>query len=215
MTSVITATDMAHRTDHPTRRCIATGYVGERSQLVRFVVSPEGAVVPDINERLPGRGIWVTANRCSLETARGRKLFAKAARASVRVQDNLAEQVEVLLLRRCQDLLGLAWRAGQATFGYQRVREWLVAAKGGLLIEASDGALGDWAKLRALAGRLPIIDVLSAEEIGTAVGRERFVHGVLVSGRLAEHFAREASRLAGLRCEAGSPKMDSFTREVK
>jgi uncharacterized protein len=104
-----------------------------------------------------------------------------------------------LLVRRCRELLGLALRAGQAAFGYQKVREWLIARKGALLLEASDGAPGDCAKLRALAGELPVVGVLTAEELGAAVGRARFVHGVLLSGKLSDAFAREAYRLAGFR----------------
>jgi uncharacterized protein len=183
----------------PFRRCLASGLSGERSRLVRFAIAPDGEIVPDVDERLPGRGLWVTADRAALETARRRKLFAKAARASVRVPADLAQQVERLLVRRCRELLGLALRSGQATFGYQRVREWLIARKGALLLEASDGAPGDRAKLRALAGELPVVAVLTAEELGAAVGRTRFVHGVLLPGRLSDAFAREAQRLAGFR----------------
>ena len=75
----------------------------------------------------------------------------------------------------------------------------VVARKGALLLEASDGAPGDCAKLRALAGELPVVAVLTAEELGAAVGRARFVHGVLLPGKLSDAFAREAQRLAGFR----------------
>jgi predicted RNA-binding protein YlxR (DUF448 family) len=183
----------------PFRRCLVSGLSAERSRLIRFVVAPDGEIVPDVDEKLPGRGLWVTADRAALETARRRKLFAKAARACVRVPDDLAEQVERLLARRCRELLGLALRAGQAAFGYQKVREWLIARKGALLLEASDGRPGDGAKLRALAGDLPIVTVLSAKELGAAAGRARFVHGILLPGKLSDAFAREAYRLAGFR----------------
>ncbi len=200
--------------DQPTRRCIATGQIGERRRLVRFVVAPGGALVPDVDEKLPGRGLWVTASRAAVETACRRKLFAKAARAPVRVPDDLPEQVEALLSRRCRDVLGLAARAGQAVFGHQKVREWLIARKGGLLLEASDGAPGECGKLRALAGDRAVVDVLTAEELGAALGRGHFVHGVIAPGRLAERFAREASRLAGFRDHAGSSTTDPNAREV-
>src|SRR5512134_2230346 len=143
--------------DQPRRRCIATGATDDNARLVRFVLTPDGAVVPDVDEKLPGRGFWVTCTRAAIETARRRRAFAKAARASVRVPDELAMQVEELLSRRCRDVLGLAVRAGQATFGYHKVREWLTARKAGLLLEASDGASGDCGKLRALSGGLPVI----------------------------------------------------------
>lgn len=199
----------------PVRRCLASGVSAERSQLVRFAIAPDGEIVPDVGERLPGRGLWVTADRAALETAKRRKLFAKAARATVRVPDDLAEQVERLLVRRCRELLGLALRCGQATFGYQRVRERLIARKGALLLEASDGAAGDCAKLRTLAGELPVIAILTAEELGAAVGKARLVHGVLFPGKLSDAFARDAHRLAGFRAAPdGCGQANHTRREV-
>ena len=77
-------------------------------------VAPDGTVVPDIGERLPGRGLWLTARRDIVAAASGKGLFAKAARAAAAAPADLADQVEALLARRCCELLGLARRAGQA-----------------------------------------------------------------------------------------------------
>ena len=195
----------------PFRRCLASGLSGERSRLVRFVIALDGEVVPDIDERLPGRGLWVTADRAALESAERRKLFAKAARSAVRVPDDLAQRVERLLVRRCRELLGLASRAGQAVFGYRKVREWLIARKGSILLEASDGAPGDCAKLRALA-ELPVVGILTAEELGAAAGRPRLVHGVLMQGKLSDAFAREAFRLAGFRAAPEESRSSELSR---
>jgi predicted RNA-binding protein YlxR (DUF448 family) len=187
------------------RRCIARGVSVSRHHLIRFVVSPEGAVVPDIEERLPGRGLWVTADRAVLDTAQRRKLFAKAAKRAVMVPEDLPQQLELLLVRRCRDLIGLACRAGQAIFGYQKVREHLLAGLNGMLIEAVDGASGDCRKLRGLAPQAPVLRVLTAAEIGVAVGREHIVHGVIRAGRLAELLSRDAGRLSGLRPVVPAP----------
>ena len=187
------------------RRCLVRGIVVNRRGLIRFVVSPEGALVPDIEERLPGRGFWVTADRTALTTAVRRKLFARAARQAVAVPEELPQQLELSLIRRCRELLGLARRAGQAVFGYQKVREQLLTGLDGMLIEAVDGASGDCRKLQALAPRMPVVRVLSAAEIGTAVGRDHIVHGVIRSGRLAELLDRDAHRLAGLRPAVPTP----------
>jgi predicted RNA-binding protein YlxR (DUF448 family) len=211
---LIAAPIMAASSDEramPFRRCLARGLSGERSRLVRFVIAPDGEVVPDIDERLPGRGLWVTADRAALESAQRRKLFTKAARSAVRVPDDLAQRVERLLVRRCRELLGLASRAGQAAFGYQKVREWLIARKGAVLLEASDGAPGDCAKLRALA-ELPIVGILTSEELGAAVGRARLVHGVLMQGKLSDAFAREAFRLAGFRAAPDRSRPSELSR---
>ncbi|MBL8667582.1 MAG: RNA-binding protein [Rhodospirillales bacterium] len=187
------------------RRCLALGLPRERALLIRFVVGPDSTVVPDIDERLPGRGLWVTAERQAIERVLQRKLFARAARHAVQVPDGLPQLIEAALERRCRDLLGLARRAGQGVFGYQKIRERLLDGAAGVLLEAADGASGDCRKLRALAPGAPVVRVLTAAEIGAAVGRDHIVHGFLLSGRLADRFVREAARLAGFRPAAPLP----------
>ena len=89
----------------PERRCIATGETGPKAGLIRFVVGPEGEIVPDLAGKLPGRGIWVSADRAALEKAAKRGLcFARSAKAPVKVPDGLLETVEALLVRRLVDL---------------------------------------------------------------------------------------------------------------
>ncbi len=180
------------------RRCIVSGRVLDRSGLIRFVLDPEGVVVPDVDERLLGRGLWVSAERTMLQAA-GQKVFARAARRSVRVPEDLCERVERLLLQRCQNLVGLSLRAGQATFGFEKTREWLLTRKAGLLVEALDGAPGECRKLRSLAPSLPVLRALTGAELAAAVGRERTVHGTIAAGSLASSLIREAARLSAVR----------------
>ncbi|MEE8622891.1 MAG: RNA-binding protein [Alphaproteobacteria bacterium] len=187
----------------PCRRCIVSGEVVARERLVRFVVGPDGRLVPDVEGTLPGRGLWLSARRDVLNTACARNLFAKAAHTKVVVGADLADQVEHLLARRCLDLVGLARRAGFAAAGFERVRDLLRAGRAAVVIAASDGAEGGRAKLRALAPHLPLIDVLGAEELGAALGSGRLVHAALAHGRLAERVVVEAGRLAGFRAGAG------------
>src|SRR6476659_10037483 len=63
----------------PMRTCIATGEEGTPERMIRFVVGPQGDVVPDLARRLPGRGMWVTAERKTPERAVEKNLFSKAA----------------------------------------------------------------------------------------------------------------------------------------
>lgn len=188
----------------PLRRCIATSALKSKSELVRFVISPEGVVVPDITERLPGRGLWLTASRDIVASASAKGLLAKAARAAVTAPADLADQVEGLLARRCRDLLGVARRAGQATAGFEKVRAWLAGGKAGLLLEASEGSADGRRKLRALAGDVPVIGVLRGDELGPALGRDHAVHVAVKAGKLAEMLMREAARLSGFRKPAVS-----------
>ena len=170
---------------------------------MRFVVGPDGALVPDLAGDLPGRGIWVRAARDSVERAAARKLFARAARRPVAVAPDLAERVEAMLARRAVERVGLARRAGQAGAGFEKVRAWLAEGRVGLLLAAADGAPGGQAKLRALARGVAVARALTAQELGAAFARDRVVHAALAPGRLAERVRAETTRLAGFRPDAG------------
>ena len=182
----------------PQRRCIVSGESLPREDLLRFVVAPDGVIVPDLDEKLPGRGLWLRAERDILRTACARGAFSKAARRETKLPDDLAAQVERLLRRRCLDYIGLARRSGALTAGYEKVRAFLASQDAGVLIAASDGANDGRAKIRALAPKVPMVDVLTAEELGAAIGREHIVHAVMAKGRLAERLLHEARRLSGV-----------------
>ncbi len=187
----------------PQRRCLASGVVLPKDQLLRFVVGPDGAVVPDLAERLPGRGLWLQARRDMMDKACARNLFAKAAKRQVRVPADLSQQVESLALRRCLDLLGLARRAGAVVAGFEKVKAALRAGEVGLLLQAADAADDGRDKIQALARAVgPEVTALQfcgAADLGAAVGREAAVHVGVAPGRLAESLKREIQRLASLR----------------
>ena len=68
-----------------TRKCLATGVVRPKAELIRFVLAPDHrSFVPDLTNRLPGRGLWVTACRAALETAVQKNLLTRAARTARR-----------------------------------------------------------------------------------------------------------------------------------
>ena len=183
----------------PERRCLVTGAVAPKEALLRFVVGPDGALVPDVANRLPGRGLWLKAERDAVETARTGRHFAKATRALVAAPDGLADLCESLLAKRCLDLIGLARRAGRVAVGFDQVEAVLRAGKGGVLLVARDGAAGGRDKLRALAPTLPVIELFDRAELGRAVGREEAVHVVVTAGRQTAGLIAEAARLGGFR----------------
>jgi hypothetical protein len=185
----------------PCRRCIVSGQVLPIERLIRFVVGPDGQVVPDVEARLPGRGLWLSARRDMVNTAAAKSLFAKAFRRKVAVPGDLGERIEALLLRRCIERIGLARRAGQAVCGFEKVRGELKAGRGKVLLAAADGAADGRDKVRALAPSLPLVAVFTGHELGAAFGRDRAVHVLLTAGRLAEAVLVDAARLAGFRPE--------------
>ena len=183
----------------PERRCIATGEVQPKRGLIRFVVSPDGVVVPDILGKLPGRGIWVAADRDALETAVAKKLFARAAKSQVTVPDGLVADVEALLAKRVVDGISLARKAGQAVAGYEKVRDWLGKEDVRILFQAVDGSERGKSKLHAPGGRGSYFEVLTASELGLSFGRERVIHAALGFGGLTERIREDAIRLSGVR----------------
>jgi predicted RNA-binding protein YlxR (DUF448 family) len=171
--------------------------------MIRFVIGPERQVVPDLLAKLPGRGIWLSARRDVLETARTRNAFARAARAPVSVPSNLVELIEDGLTRRVTELLGLARRAGQAVCGFERGREWLGSGRAGIIIQAQDGSPDERARFGSGKRDVPVAAPLPATALGAAFGRDHVVHVVVAPGRLAEALKVETDRLAGIAGRSG------------
>jgi predicted RNA-binding protein YlxR (DUF448 family) len=192
------------RSETPQRRCIVTGRSGETTDLVRFVLSPDGAVTPDLAERLPGRGAWVRAERDILAQAIRRNAFSRAFRTAAKADPALVETVAQGLTARLVAAIGLARRAGSAICGFDKVRARLRAAGSGggavgLLLQACDGSVDQRAKLAALAGDAPAMAVLTGSELGLAFGRESVIHASFDVGGATDAVIREALRAAGFR----------------
>ena len=181
----------------PLRRCIVTRARFSPEVMIRFVVGPERILVPDVQARLPGRGMWLSARKDVVETALARKAFARAARAEVLIPVNLPAIIEAALTRRLIEVLGLTRRAGQAVSGFAKAREWLVADRAVLVVQASDGSVEERARL--LSGRaVPVIAPLPAQTLGRIFGRDHAVHVAVSAGRLATMLLTENERLAGI-----------------
>ena len=187
-----------------------TGAVSERAALLRFVVGPDGTLVPDVEARLPGRGLWLTPRRDIVDRAVSKRLFARAARQPVVVPADFADRIEALLARRCGDVLGLARRAGLAVAGFDRVTDAVRHGKAALLLFARDGADGARRKMGELSRGLPSASVLTAAELGAAFGRERIVHAALGRGPLCQRLRLDLGRLAGFRAEAAAEPGDDL-----
>jgi predicted RNA-binding protein YlxR (DUF448 family) len=196
--------DMARGQDTPQRRCLVTRESEPRDRLLRFVVGPDNTVVPDLAERLPGRGLWLTAQRDIVTQAAAKNAFARAARAPVTVPADLADRIADLLERRCGDLLALANRAGLVIAGYEKVRAALRSGKVALLLTASDSKGQDAAALRRGAAERAGPTVMTSEMLGRALGREAAVNVALIAGALTGQLLRELKRLAGFR-QADAP----------
>jgi predicted RNA-binding protein YlxR (DUF448 family) len=185
------------------RRDIVTGEVMDEDRLIRFVAGPDGQVVPDLARKLPGRGMWVAADRASVETAAKKGLFSRAAKAKLAAPAGLADQVADLLERRLLAGLGLARRAGELLLGFEKVATALKAGKLAVLVEASDGAADGRGKLLAVARKVQpapiVIGLFTVDDLSLALGAENVVHSACLAGRTADRWTFDARRLSGFR----------------
>ncbi len=186
----------------PLRRCIVSREQQPKERMLRFVLGPGRELVPDLEGKLPGRGMWLSVGADVLERALARGAFAKAARGPVHSPPELRARIVEGLQRRLRDRIGFARRAGQAVCGREVVREWLQAGRVGLLVEAADGSVAE--RSRLLGNRpVPMVDPLPAAELGAVFGRDHVVHAAIAPGKLAEAIAAEAARLKGFTGPAG------------
>lgn len=205
----LTDAGLADASRAPARMCIASRAVRPVDELLRFVVAPDGTVVPDIHARLPGRGAWVTARRCVLAEALKRKAFSRAFRGKGRADAALPDLVGQLLEKDALSALGLAKKAGQVITGNAKVIEALQGGKVAVLVHASDAAPDGAAKLDALARRIAEaagreiarIDDLSGVQLDLALGRANVVHAALLAHPTSAGFLARMRRLEGWRAE--------------
>ena len=185
------------------RRDLVTHQVMDESRLIRFVAAPDGSVAPDLARKLPGRGLWVAADRVSIETAVKKNLFSRAAKAPLKPAADLADTVENLLARRCLDQLGLARREGVLISGFEKSLAAVRAGKAAWIIEAADGSADGRGKLLSLAKHMTpppkVCGVFTADDLGLALGLENAIHAVLLEGGRADRWTFEVERLAGFR----------------
>jgi predicted RNA-binding protein YlxR (DUF448 family) len=204
-TELAGALDRGPRTAERTRMCAATRAVQPVSELIRFVVGPDGEVVADIKGKLPGRGIWVTAARNALAAALKRRAFARGFRRDVRVPSDLVERTERLLERAVFDALAMAGKAGLVATGFTKTEAALEHDDVTALLHASTAASDGIRKLDAAwRRRRPdtppvVIGFLNAAQLDLALNRPNVVHAALLAGPVSETFLARCRRLERFR----------------
>jgi predicted RNA-binding protein YlxR (DUF448 family) len=191
------------------RLCAATGQITPVAEMIRFVVAPDGSIVPDLKRRLPGRGIWITATRPALCSALARKAFARSFKREVRAASDLVDSTERLLEQAALDALAMAHKARRTVIGFARVEAALARERVAALIQGSDAGQDGVRKLNASLRQRPdaenivIIDTFAISQLDLAFGRANVVHAVLVAGPETEAFLARLARLERFR--TGTP----------
>jgi uncharacterized protein len=211
--------DNGPRTDRSAtmRMCAVTRQVRPIDELIRFVVSPSGEVVPDLKRKLPGRGLWISASRQAVAEAARRNHFGKGFKRDVRATATLAADTETLLVRSVVEALAMAAKAGQVVSGFSKVEGALAQRTGRgsiqALIHAGDGAADGIRKLDAIARQntgqfigngaesdeFPVVRALTSEQLDLALGRSNVVHAALLAGSAGRTFLSRSQVLVRYR----------------
>jgi hypothetical protein len=176
--------------------CILTRTVKDEADLIRFVRSPEGLVVPDLARKLPGRGVWVSLDRAALAEAMRKRLFSRGFQAETTIPPELPDMVAKLLRQNALSLLSLAKKAGEAVSGFTKVEEMLGRGRAKLLIHGTDAAPDGCRKLDRLAEPgVERIVLFDRQELDLAFGRANVVHAAVAKGGLAERLSAAVRRI--------------------
>ncbi len=209
--------------------CLVTRTVRPEAELIRFVCGPDGIIVPDIRARLPGRGVWITAERSLVEQAARRNVFSRGLKSAVGVPDDLAERTSDLLAAAALGRLGLARKAGQLAVGQAKVSAAVGSGQTGLVLIASDAAPDSRRKMQAQARRRPdiaaqpgtgrddgliFVDHWSSEELSLAIGRTNVIHAAVLAGPAGRSFEQAVLRLLAYEGRAGEDAVEPQDSDV-
>ncbi len=185
------------------RRCVVTRRELAPDDLIRFVADPSGTIVPDITRKLPGRGVWVSGERATVEKAVKTNAFAKGLKRQVNVPADLPDRIECLFVDRLLNALSLANKAGLVVTGAEKVEKLLDGGRAAVLLHGADGSAEGRRKLSAKFAAIqrdkdkpaPIVDWLTIEQLSLAMGRSNVVHAGLIQGGATKRFLGQAERL--------------------
>lgn len=176
------------------RSCIVTRRTLPKEALLRFVLSPEGLLVADLNGKLPGRGIYTEVSKLIVSEALTKRAFNKAAGAPVTIPEGFLDRLQAQLERRVAESLSLARKAGQVVTGFEKVEHELQQGTVAALIHAADASDDGVRKLRQ--HDLPTFQELPRAVLSEVLGRENAVHVAVLNGPAASFFVESARRFA-------------------
>ena len=202
------------------RTCIVTRDIRAPSDMLRFVIGPDGDVVPDLKRNLPGRGVWVTADSWHVAEAIKRQLFAKAFKDQVRVSASLVEDIDRLMEQQALQALSMCNKAGLVTAGAAKVEKFVGSSPVAALVHASDGGVDGIRKMGQVlarakgeaAAQVPRVSLFASAHLDLALGRSNVIHAALKSGAAVESFLERCRRLALYRCGAGGEALSDGSR---
>ena len=196
--------------DNVERRCALTHAVKPAADLVRFVVGPDGVLVPDTDAKAEGRGVWLSLGQAYVAEAIKKKAFARSLKENVVLPDDLPGLTRRRLEQRYISSLQMARKAGQLLTGSLKVKAALETGEALALITATDAAEDGRKKLlatRTAASKaaaeqgfdtpdVPHLELLDSAQLGLALGIENVIHAAPTQGAAGEAAVKRGERLA-------------------
>jgi uncharacterized protein len=177
--------------------CIVTRVEADEDALVRFARAPDGGVVPDLQAKLPGRGVWVTCSRSTLNDAIKRQAFARGFEEDCKVPDELPDMVGNLLRKQAVNQVSLARKAGMVVQGFMKVEEALRKTSVKVLLHTQGAGADGVSKLDRLKGPKTVIsDSFRSDEMDLAFGRPNVIHAAVAASGLADRLVVYLQRMA-------------------
>lgn len=200
------------------RTCIVTRAKLPPDELMRFVLSPDGDVVPDLKRKLPGRGVWVQATAKAVAEAVRRKAFARGFKESAQAPADLPDRVDALLEKDALQSLSMANKAGLVVAGAFKVETEIASQTPAALIHARDGSpdgarnIAAALRRRGETAETPRVELFESSQLDLALGRANVIHAALRKGAASDAFLARCRRLAHFRAGGmaeGSPDGDA------
>ncbi len=188
------------------RTCIVTRAKLPPDELMRFVLSPDGEVVPDLKRKLPGRGVWVQATAKAVAEAVRRKAFTRGFKAPAQAPEDLGDRVDALLEKDALQSLSMANKAGLVLAGAFKVETEIASQTPAALVHARDGSPDGARKIAAalrrrgdVASQTPRVELFASGQLDLALGRANVIHAALRKGAASDAFLARCRRLAHYR----------------
>lgn len=172
------------------RTCIVTRQPLDSGQLIRFVLAPEGNVMADLNRKLPGRGVWVTAQKQFVARAVEKKLFSRGFKTQANAANDLADEVERQLRKAALGSLAMARKAGLIITGFDKVEAGIRSGKVEMVMHALEAAPDGIRKLAqaiksAGAGDKNVTavkQIFTSAQMDLALGADNVIHAAAKHG---------------------------------
>lgn len=191
----------------PQRSCLGCRVSKDQNLLLRFVLSPENEVLPDIDGKLPGRGAYTCINWDCLTKAVTQRQFKRSFKQDVKTHapEVLVKLTGKLLFDRIIGLIGLANKAGKVIGGGSMVSEALKShLKPGLVMVATDVSETIGGKIVFLADvhKVPHRAVVTKDDFGVILGKAPRSALAIKSGGFVAQLLRAIDRYRNFLGEA-------------